>query len=144
EADGITSVPIPASHYHEWDTKKIDGYPAITMRTLSSTPLEAHQSPTELSVWVAHRLELMFHADLNAAVTSSPSGFAPLVLQKLMHRYVTAAMRVLVLNKPGLESAADPNEFVEMVVWSEPATYGPEVGNSDGTRVRTATLPLEI
>lgn len=144
EGDGISSVPIPNNHYHQWDRQKLDDYPAITMRTLSSIPLMVHPDPpSEAAVRVEHRIELMFHADLNTAVTAYPSGFAPLVLQALMHRYVNAAMTVLALSKTGLVTVADPVSFVENVEWIEPATYGPEE-QGDGTRVRTATLPLTI
>lgn len=136
ESDGIQTPDIEPEDYYEWDQKFIAEYPACTIRTVSSTPFEI--PPLAQRLDAEHRLELRFHATLANAASD------PAMLQKLMHRYVAGAARVLCVLKNVLQTAADNTAFVEIVTWGAEATYGPEEAQEDGAIVRSATLPIDV
>lgn len=139
EADGITTPDVANANYYEWDQQVIPKFPACSIRTVSSAPVEVRPDTFGRRVDARHRLDVMFHATLQEVVGSDP-----LVLQKLMHRYVNGAMRVLCLMKEALQTSADNVRFLELVEWAEAATYGPEEAQGDGAIVRTATLPISV
>lgn len=145
EADGIVTPDIPTNPtcWHAWDRRLIVEFPAMSIRTAASSPLEVRPDTFGARVNAIHRLDLMFHATLANAGTS------PLTLQKLMHRYVSGAVRVLAVMKEGLQTVGDPVRWgspVELTLceWVDDATYGPEVEQEGGAIVRTATLPVRI
>lgn len=141
EADGITTPDVGNDAYHEWDQQFITESPACTIRTVSTTPIEVRPDTFGQRIHALHRLDVMFHATLKDSNQDS------LTLQKLMHRYVNAAARVLCLTKEALQTSADNTRWLGdngMVSWIESASYGPEVEQENGAVVRTATLPLTI
>ncbi len=138
EADGITTPDIAAGDYFEWDRQVLYNFPACTIRTVSSTPVEVLPEGFGKRVDAIHRLDIMFHARDEDAAGSE------VTLQRLMHRYVNGAMRVLCVVYEALQTVADPTRHVEIVTWAGPATYGPEMPQEDGAVVRTATLPIDI
>ena len=140
EIDGITTPDIAAADYYEYDRKAIPEFPACTIRTVSSLPVEI--KPDGFGRWadVFHRLDVMLHATLAQEATPS----APDQLQKLMHRYVAGAIRVLCVMKEALQTSADPTRFVTICEWVGEASYGPEEDQDEGVVVRTATLPIRI
>lgn len=136
EADGLTTPDI--LEWHAWDIPVITHYPAVSIRTASSDPVEVRTTLMGERIDAGHRIDVMFHAIHETA------GGLPQDLQKLMHRYITGAVRVLCVTKEALQTIADPTRFVELVEWAEEATYGPEVAQESGAIVRTATLPINI
>ena len=140
ESDGITTPDIDAGNYFEWERKVIPEFPAMTIRTVSSTPIEVRPDSFGQRVDAVHQMDLLFHCTLAQANSD------PLELQKLTERYVNGAMRVLTLIKNRLETSADDNPFqgVQLVEWLADATYPPEPEQDDGAIVRTATLPISI
>jgi hypothetical protein len=136
EADGITTPDIGTSDYYEWDRQVIPEFPACSIRSVSSTPIDAQQIESRIDA--RHRLDVMFHVTANVTDGDSPN------ILKYLYRYITGAMRVLVLQHEHLDTTGDPNQFVSLVEWPEPATYGPEAAQEDGSIVRTATLPIDI
>ncbi len=84
-----------------------------------------------------HRIDVLFHATV-------ADGTTPAILQALMLRYISGAMRVLCITKERLETSGDDNAFVQIVEWVGDATYGPETEQEDGSVVRTATLPIRV
>jgi len=145
--DGFTSTAIPAdsNHYYDWDRKNIPEYPACSIRDVSSIPFSVHADNFGGRVDARHRVEVMFHA----TIAKVPSGSEPRDLAKLLHRYITAAYRVLCDKKNGLETVADPTRWgspnvTTIVTWADAAVYGPESDQMDGAVVRTATLPIDV
>ncbi len=146
-ADGFTSATIPTDtqHYFEWDQKNIGEYPACSIEALWSRPLDVLSKGFGDRVNVLHRLNVKFHA----RISDIQSGSEPRDLDKLLHRYIVAAVRVLADQKDGLETTADPVRWgspgvMTVVTWPEQATYGPESDQADGAIVRTATLPIDV
>jgi hypothetical protein len=146
-ADGFASTPIPADglHYFDWDQKNIPEYPACSIRGVSTTPRDVKPDGFGGRVDGSHRLDVMFHARID----NIPGGSAPKDLQKLLERYVAAAVRILADKKNGLETIGNPTRWgspgvTTIATWSEPATYGPEASQDDGAIVRTATLPIDV
>lgn len=138
EADGITTPDIPNARYYEWDQPTIPNYPACTIRTVSSIPVEILPTLMGERVDAKHRLDILFHA------TYAQANQVPRDLQKILHRYIAGAVRVLCVTKEALQTSADSARFVELVEWSGEAVYGPEVGQESGAIVRTATLPITV
>lgn len=138
ESDGITTPVIADGDYHEWDLQVIPRSPSCSIRTVSTTPREVFPTAFGNRIYTDNRIDVMFHATTNDTDGNS------LTLQKLMHRYITGAARVLAMKYERLQTVADPTDFVEIVEWNEAATYGPEAEQEDGSLVRTATLPLTI
>lgn len=144
EADGITTPDILVANYYEWDQQVISHYPACSMRTVSSQPHASDASSIMPNLHgrrasVDHRIDVMFHVNFGMTTTSDP-----LTLQKLLHRYINAAMRVLCIMHWELDKVANPVRFVETTRWVGEAIYGPENEQDDGDIVRTGTLPLEV
>jgi len=142
--DGFTTVPIPSSSYYDWDCRNISAYPACSARSDSSLPVDVKPDGFGSRVDAIHRVDLMFHATLATLDSGLPQD-----LQKLLHRYVVGAVRVLAIKKNGLETVADPTRWgspgiTTMTTWAERATYGPEAEQEDGAIVRTATLPIDV
>ena len=134
---------IQNANYHEWDRKLLPAFPACTIRPVSSRPnandvREIFPDLHGRRASVRNRLDVMFH------VHSGQSDGNPLMLQDLLFRYVTAAMRVLCIMHWELGTVADPTAFVKTTTWVGEATYGPEAEQETGAIVRTGTLPLEV
>lgn len=138
EADSLTTPVIESGDYYEWDTKYIARYPACSIRTVSSTPFEVLTDGMGKRIDADHRIDVRFH------LTQGQANADPLKLQKFMHRYIAGAARVLCVMKEALQTAADSTRYAEVVTWTEPATYGPEEEQDDGSLVRTATLPISV
>lgn len=138
EADGLVTPDIAAGSYYEWDQQTIPEYPACAIRPVSSMPFEVLADTFGQRVDARHRFDILFHATL--AQTNSD----PALLQRLLFRYVTGAVRVLCIMKDALQTTLDPARFVERTTWAGEATYGPEVEQEDGAIVRSATLPIHV
>jgi hypothetical protein len=112
EADGITTPDIADADYHEWDRPVIPEYPACSIRTISSTPIRVNTTGVGTEVDTLHRIDLMFHA------THAQANQNALTLQKLMHRYVNGAMRVLCVVYEALQTSGDPTRYVFLTSWA--------------------------
>lgn len=136
-ADGIVTPDINASRgYHEVEKRIIDFYPALTIRTMESEPIEVRPVQFGERIDARHHVELMVHV-------TAQQGNA-LLLQKLIHRYATAIVRVLTIRKLNLETAADPTQYAEIVEWLQPMIYSPLAEQAEGAIVRTVTIPLSV
>lgn len=138
EADSLTTPVIESGDYYEWDTKYIARYPACSIRTVSSTPFEVRPDTFGKRIDADHRIDVRFHLTIGQANADN------MRLQKFMHRYIAGAARVLCVMYEALQTVADPIRYAELVTWAEPATYGPEEDQGEGTLVRTATLPISV
>lgn len=145
-ADSFTSTVIPAdsNHYFDWDRQYVPEFPACTAGDVQSIPVGVLASGMGSRVDVVHRINLRFHATL-----ANVDGGQPRDLQKLLHRYVCGAVRVLTIQHDGLDTIADPTRWgsptvTTIATWSQAATYGPEEEQADGAIVRTATLPIDV
>jgi hypothetical protein len=139
EADSITTPDIGADDYHEWDRPVIHEFPACSIRPVSSRPVEVLSEGFGKRVDAVHRLDVSFHVVIAQATDSDPQ-----MMQDLLFRYITGAMRVLCVTKEALQTTADPTRFVEIVTWFGEATYGPGVEQDDGAIVRSAVLPIAV
>jgi len=146
EADGVVTPDIPTNPacWHALDKKLIVEFPAFSVRGLGSRPNDVKPDTFGRRVDADHRLDLMFHASIGVA-----PGASPLNLQKIMHRYVNGAIRVLCLMHEGLDTVADPTRWgspntTTVCEWVDEATYGPETEQEGGAIVRTATLPVRV
>lgn len=143
-ADSFTTPAIPVANYHDWNRLGIPEFPACTVEGEQTIPVGVLASGMGSRVDGVHRINLMFHATL-----ANVSGGQPRDLQKLMHRYVAGAVRVLTIQHDGLDTVADPVRWgspgvTTIATWSQAATYGPEEEQGDGAIVRTATLPIDV
>lgn len=145
-ADSFTSTPIPAdsNHYFDWDRQFLNEFPACTADLVQSIPVGVLASGMGSRVDGVHRVNLKFHA-----LISNVEGGQPRDIQKLLHRYVCAAVRVLTIQHDGLDTIADPTRWgsptvTTIATWSQAATYGPDEEQADGAIVRTATLPIDV
>lgn len=142
ENDGVTTPTIPAANFYDYDLRKIDQFPACTIRSVSSTPVDIKPDAFGQRIDARHRIEIMFHASIANAQDSR-------TLEKIMHRWANAAIRLMALVKWGLQTVADPVEWGTPTVrtvaeWNDAATYGPEADQGDGAVVRTTTVPIEV
>jgi hypothetical protein len=141
ENDGLITPDVPAINYYDWDLKLIQGYPACSIRSVSSSPIEVWNTMTSAKqIHARHRFDVMFHGHIGMSLPT----LAPDQLNKIMMRYVAGAARALCVMHPALQTIADPSLFVELVEWTDTATYGPEEEQESGAIVRTSTLPIEI
>lgn len=143
ESDGITTPSIPNANYFDSEMLLINQYPACTAKTISAIPIEVKPDTFGRRVDAWHRLELGFHATLAQANSSGRT------LEKLMHRYIAGAVRVLAVMYDGLQTIADPTRWgtpnvTTILRWSQPATYGPASAQADGLIVRSAILPIDV
>lgn len=137
EADGIETPDIADDAYHERDPEFIVRYPACSIQETSSTPVEVLSKGMGERVDQQDRLDVMFHATIGHAND-------PVKVQRLLHRYISGAVRVLCVMKEALQTKSDSTRLVELVTWAGEATYGPEVEQETGAIVRSATLPISI
>lgn len=135
-ADGVVTPDIPNRDYFEIDKKIVDSFPALTIRTVMSEPVEIRPITFGSRSDARHHIELMVHV-------TSTQGDA-LRMQKLLHRYATAIIRVLTIQKCNLETAADPVQYAEIVEWTQPMMYSPLPQQAEGAIVRTVTIPLSV
>jgi hypothetical protein len=145
EGDSVTTPDIDNADYHQWDRLTIAEYPACSLRTVSSTLVDIKPETFGRRIDAFHRVDVMFHATIANAVAASTADQS-MVLQKLMHRYIAGAARVLCVMYEGLQTSADATRWAETVIWTEPAVYGPEFDQTEdgGAIVRTATLPIAV
>lgn len=142
-ADGFTTPSIPTNNYHAWDRPVITEYPAMSIRAVSSIPLDVKPDTFGQRADVVHRIDILFHGSINVIPGSERAD-----LQKLLHRLVLGGVRVLSIMKEGLQTVADPTRWgspnvTTVCTWEDPATYGPEA-DQDGVVVRTAVLPIRV
>jgi hypothetical protein len=138
EEGGDPTPDIPNNNYFRYDRRPIPNYPALSMRVLSSRPVQVRQDTFgQRTVW-EHRIDLLVH-DLIA-----DAGENALTLQQRLLRYTAALHRVLIVMKEGLQTSADPTRFVELVTAAGDMTYGPEEDQGQGELIRTATVPISV
>lgn len=146
ENDGLTTPNIPTTPpcWFAWNKPLLVEFPACTVETVGSAPLDVKPDGFGRRLDVRHRLNLRFSASTNVV-----AGASPLNLQKVLHRYVNGAIRVLCLMHEGLDTVADPVDFgspnaTTLCEWVEEAIYGPEAEQEGGAIVRTAMLPVRV
>jgi hypothetical protein len=135
--DGIVTPDIDTSRgYFELDKRVLDVIPSLCIHTLSSEPVEVKPITFGSRAYAIHNLEIL-------VTVSSQLGDA-LLMEKLLHRYAAAIIRVLCIQKLNLETAADPVPFAEIVQWLGTIDYRPLPEQQDGKIVRTVSIPIAV
>lgn len=141
--EGEFATPdIGAADYHEWDRPLITRFPAVTMAVTRARVLEVQP------VNFGSRVHAIYEVDLKAHTALATASEDALKLQKLAFRYATGILRVLCVQKVGLETAADPTEYgspgARVIVRARELRWGPTEGQETGQQTRTATVGIDV
>lgn len=138
EEGGDATPDVPASSYYLYDRRSISSFPAIALRPRPSRILQVLPLLMGQRVVAEHRVDVLFHDQLLDA------GEDALALQMRVIRYAVGGFRVLCVMKEGLQTAADPTRWADLVLSAGDIDWGPQDDQGQGEIARTAVLPIAV
>jgi len=136
QADGITTPDIARFYQHE--TPVVVTFPSVRIRIAQSDPVEVFTTAMGNKAALDHQIVVIADATLDTGDDDR------LKLERLAMRYAAGIFTVLVIKHDGLDTTADPVRWAQTTKPGGSISYGPEAVQQDGTKTRSATVPLAV
>lgn len=137
-ADGMSTPEVPNGNYYHHEALIVKSLPSIRLRTVGSDIVEALTTGMGKRVDANHRIDVLIDMTLRSADDNRLS------LEKLARRYAAGVFYILMIAHDGLDTVADPVRWCETTTSAGPVSYGIESNQEDGTRTRTAAVPIYV